>query len=67
MYKRQQLDDAVEGLDMVAAMLHVEGRVLPMAAVPLVIEADVVGACLLYTSPCSLRFNILGACCRGGL
>ena len=40
----QQLDDAVEGLDMVAAMLHVEGRVLPMAAVPLVIEADVVGA-----------------------
>lgn len=40
----QQLDDPVAGLDMVAAMLHVEGRVLPMAAVPLVIEADVVGA-----------------------
>ncbi len=40
----QQLEDPVAGLDMVAAMLHVEGRVLPMAAVPLVIEADVVGA-----------------------
>lgn len=40
----QQLADPVAGLDMVAAMLHVEGRVLPMAAVPLVIEADVVGA-----------------------
>lgn len=40
----QQLDDPVAGLDMVAAMLHVEGRVLPMAAVPLVIEADVIGA-----------------------
>lgn len=40
----QQLDDPVAGLDMVASMLHVEGRVLPMAAVPLVIEADVIGA-----------------------
>ncbi len=40
----QQLADPVAGLDMVASMLHVEGRVLPMAAVPLVIEADVVGA-----------------------
>ncbi len=40
----QQLSDPVGGLDMVAAMLHVEGRVLPMAAVPLVIEADVIGA-----------------------
>lgn len=40
----QQLADPVAGLDMVAAMLHVEGRVLPMAAVPLVIEADVIGA-----------------------
>lgn len=39
----QQLADPVAGLDMVAAMLHVEGRVLPMAAVPLVIEADVIG------------------------
>ncbi|HAM45901.1 MAG TPA: hypothetical protein DCM67_12895 [Propionibacteriaceae bacterium] len=39
----QQLSDPVAGLDMVAAMLHVEGRVLPMAAVPLVIEADVIG------------------------
>lgn len=39
----QELDDPVAGLDMVAAMLHVEGRVLPMAAVPLVIEADVIG------------------------
>lgn len=40
----QQLADPVAGLDMVAAMLHVEGRVLPMAAVPLVIEAEVIGA-----------------------
>lgn len=40
----QQIADPVAGLDMVAAMLHVEGRVLPMAAVPLVIEADVIGA-----------------------
>ncbi|MFT4110173.1 gluconeogenesis factor YvcK family protein [Propionicimonas sp.] len=40
----QQLDDPVDGLDMVGQMLHVEGRVLPMAAVPLVIEADVIGA-----------------------
>jgi uncharacterized cofD-like protein len=40
----QQLSDPVAGLDMVGAMLHVEGRVLPMAAVPLVIEADVIGA-----------------------
>ncbi|MBA3021531.1 uridine diphosphate-N-acetylglucosamine-binding protein YvcK [Propionicimonas sp.] len=40
----QQLSDPVAGLDMVAAMLNVEGRVLPMAAVPLVIEAEVIGA-----------------------
>jgi uncharacterized cofD-like protein len=40
----QQLADPVAGLDMVASMLHTEGRVLPMAAVPLVIEADVIGA-----------------------
>ena len=40
----QQVCDPVAGLDMVGAMLHVEGRVLPMAAVPLVIEADVIGA-----------------------
>jgi uncharacterized cofD-like protein len=40
----EQLSDPVAGLDMVGAMLHVEGRVLPMAAVPLVIEADVIGA-----------------------
>ncbi len=40
----QQMGDPVAGLDMVASMLHVEGRVLPMAAVPLVIEADVIGA-----------------------
>ncbi len=39
----QQLADPVAGLDMVASMLHTEGRVLPMAAVPLVIEADVIG------------------------
>lgn len=40
----EQLNDPVAGLDMVAALLHVRGRVLPMAAVPLVIEADVIGA-----------------------
>ena len=40
----QELHDPVAGLDMVATLLHVEGRVLPMAAVPLVIEADVIGA-----------------------
>lgn len=44
----QQLSDPVAGLDMVASMLHVEGRVLPMAAVPLVIEADVIGADRLH-------------------
>lgn len=37
------LGDAVAGLDMVGSLLHVQGRVLPMASVPLVIEADVIG------------------------
>lgn len=36
-------DDPVAGLDMVAGLLHTEGRVLPMSAVPLTIEADVIG------------------------
>lgn len=40
----EQLPDPVAGLDMVASLLHVRGRVLPMSAVPLVIEADVIGA-----------------------
>ncbi len=40
----QQIEDPVAGLDMVAALLRVQGRVLPMSAVPLVIEADVIGA-----------------------
>ncbi|MDR1824130.1 MAG: uridine diphosphate-N-acetylglucosamine-binding protein YvcK [Bifidobacteriaceae bacterium] len=40
----QQLPDPVDGLDMVAALLQVKGRVLPMSTVPLVIEADMVGA-----------------------
>jgi uncharacterized cofD-like protein len=40
----QQLDDPVVGLDTVASMLYVEGRVLPMSSIPLVIEADVIGA-----------------------
>ena len=40
----QEMDDPVAGLDMVAALLNIKGRVLPMAAVPLVIEADVIGA-----------------------
>lgn len=39
----QQLADPVEGLDMVGQLLRVHGRVLPMSAVPLTIEADVVG------------------------
>ena len=35
------LGDEVAGLDWVAKLLHCEGRVLPMAAAPLVIEAEV--------------------------
>lgn len=35
--------DAVTGLDMVASLLGCRGRVLPMSAVPLEIEADVIG------------------------
>ncbi|QDP98907.1 uridine diphosphate-N-acetylglucosamine-binding protein YvcK [Microlunatus elymi] len=35
--------DPVAGLDMVARLLDAKGRVLPMSAVPLQIEADVVG------------------------
>jgi uncharacterized cofD-like protein len=37
------LDDPVSGLDWVARLLGARGRVLPMAAVPLDIEASVVG------------------------
>ena len=40
----QRLGDPVAGLDMVASMLRVSGRVLPMSLLPLVIEADVIGA-----------------------
>ncbi|WP_456789024.1 gluconeogenesis factor YvcK family protein [Cellulomonas sp. P5_C5] len=36
------LGDTVEGLDWVGRLLGARGRVLPMAAVPLLIEADVV-------------------------
>ncbi|MCL1837811.1 MAG: uridine diphosphate-N-acetylglucosamine-binding protein YvcK [Propionibacteriaceae bacterium] len=39
----QQLPDPVDGLQMVAELLHVKGRVLPMSTLPLVIEADMVG------------------------
>ena len=39
----QKLSDPVEGLDMVGQLLGLRGRVLPMSAVPLRIEADVVG------------------------
>lgn len=39
----QQLGDPVLGLDMVGRLLDVQGRVLPMATVPLAIEADVRG------------------------
>ena len=38
------LGDTVEGLDWVGKLLGARGRVLPMAAVPLLIEADVVDA-----------------------
>ncbi|MGG5257240.1 gluconeogenesis factor YvcK family protein [Phycicoccus avicenniae] len=36
-------EDPVAGLDLVGRLLQARGRVLPMAAVPLVIEADVSG------------------------
>ena len=39
----EQLDDPIEGLDLVGKLLGVQGRVLPMATVPLEIEADVIG------------------------
>lgn len=39
----QRLGDPVAGLDMVARLLGAKGRVLPMAAVPLEIMADVIG------------------------
>ena len=38
------LGDAVDGLDLVGRLLNARGRVLPMAAVPLNIEASVMGA-----------------------
>ena len=38
-----QLGDTVAGLDWVARLLGARGRVLPMASVPLEIEADVLG------------------------
>jgi uncharacterized cofD-like protein len=38
------LGDTVEGLDLVGRLLNARGRVLPMAAVPLNIEASVMGA-----------------------
>jgi uncharacterized cofD-like protein len=39
----ERLGDPVAGLDMVARLLGAKGRVLPMASVPLEIEADVIG------------------------
>ncbi len=39
----QRLDDPVAGLDMVGRLLRTHGRVLPMSAAPLTIEADVIG------------------------
>ena len=38
----ERLGDPVAGLDMVARLLGAKGRVLPMASVPLEIEADVI-------------------------
>lgn len=39
----ERLGDPVAGLDMVAQLLGAKGRVLPMSAVPLAIEAEVIG------------------------
>lgn len=39
----ERLGDPVAGLDMVARLLGAKGRVLPMASVPLEIEAEVIG------------------------
>ena len=39
----ERLGDPVAGLDMVGPLLGAKGRVLPMASVPLEIEADVIG------------------------
>jgi uncharacterized cofD-like protein len=39
----ERLGDPVAGLDMMARLLGAKGRVLPMASVPLEIEADVIG------------------------
>jgi uncharacterized cofD-like protein len=39
----ERLGDPVAGLDMVARLLSAKGRVLPMASVPLDIEAEVLG------------------------
>lgn len=36
------LGDPVRGLDLVGSLLQIKGRVLPMAATPLLIEADIV-------------------------
>ena len=40
----EQLHDPVAGLDLVGRLLGVQGRVLPMSAVPLEIRAEVLGA-----------------------
>lgn len=40
----EKLGDPVAGLDLVGRLLNVQGRVLPMSAVPLVIHAEVLGA-----------------------
>ena len=45
----QLLDDPVQGLDLVARLLGATGRVLPMASVPLDIEADMDDGGDLYT------------------
>lgn len=39
----ERLGDPIEGLDLVARLLDVQGRVLPMSTRPLQIEADVIG------------------------
>ncbi|HET9873808.1 MAG TPA: uridine diphosphate-N-acetylglucosamine-binding protein YvcK [Propionibacteriaceae bacterium] len=39
----ERLGDPVAGLDMVGQLLGAKGRVLPMSAVPLAIEAEVIG------------------------
>ena len=64
----QRLGDPVEGLDMVGKLLGAQGRVLPMAAVPLDIEADVIGIDPLHPDEVTrVRGQARVAKCRGSV